>query len=562
MRNILSWRRLGLVFGVALLTLGAVQISQAQKAPFPNWSGFEVTSQKYNYIATQWTVPAVTFVNYGSSASQEKASVWIGLGGISGNLLQAGTDSTVTSTGSTTYTAWFQTVPDAGIDSDPLTGCHMLSGPSSVPCTVAAGDTIDVEIICNYPPLDSCPSWTTSIIDETQSWAWGNGSINFAPDQSSAEFIVEAPKVLQGGVRTKLPLPNFGTLAFKFSGVAPNESFTTTGNGDTMKDPSGGCANPTGASYDGTTKSWTLTVAYAFCAPKPFVGIYNTHDVNGDGMSDIVWGGSTCIAVWEMNAAQVLNSGCLGAIPASWSIVGQRDFNGDGNADLLWRDSSGNLAFWFLNGATVTAAAGFGNVPTNWSIYGTGDFNHDGTGDILWRDSNTGTVAIWFINAGQLTSAASLGAVPASWSIVGSDAIGDILWRDTSGNVALWSVNGSQIVQSVGLGNVPPNWQVVGLGDFNGDGFVDILWQDTSGDVAVWLLSNGQVTQSAIIGTVPSTWSIQATGDYDGNGTSDILWRDSSGNVAIWFMNGTQVSSSAGVGNVPTTWTIQNANAD
>jgi hypothetical protein len=82
----------------------------------------------------------VTFV--GSSAAQETASVWVGFGGISGNLLQAGTDSTVGSSGNPSYIAWFQTVPDAGIDSSPLTGCHVLSGSSPTPCNVSAGDTL------------------------------------------------------------------------------------------------------------------------------------------------------------------------------------------------------------------------------------------------------------------------------------------------------------------------------------------------------------------------------------------------------------------------------------
>jgi hypothetical protein len=85
-------------------------------------------------------VPTVTFV--GSSAAQETASVWVGFGGISGNLLQAGTDSTVGSSGNPSYIAWFQTVPDAGIDSSPLTGCHVLSGSSPTPCNVSAGDTL------------------------------------------------------------------------------------------------------------------------------------------------------------------------------------------------------------------------------------------------------------------------------------------------------------------------------------------------------------------------------------------------------------------------------------
>src|ERR1700722_10084251 len=407
----------------------------------------------------------------------------------------------------------------------------------------------------NQPP--NCSVW--SVVDMTQMWAWGNGNVNFTPDQSSAEFIVEAPKVSH----IISPLPDFGTVVFTFAQVAPNQSFTIAGNGDRMADPNGGCANPTGAVYDDTTKSSTLTVSYVSCSPKPFVGIYNTHDFNSDGFSDLLWqNNSGNLAVWLMNASAVISSGALGTVPGTWSVVGQRDFNGDGDADLLLRDATGNTAIWFLNGTQISSAVGIGNVPTNWSVCGTGDFNQDGNGDILWCDSNTGTVAIWFLNGGQVTSTVTLGAIPSSWSIVSSDAIGDILWRDTSGNLALWTVHGSQVVQTVALGNVPLSWEVAALGDFNGDGFVDILWHDNSGDVAIWLLSNGQILQSAALGTVPTTWSIQLTGDYDGNGTSDILWRDTGGKTSIWFMSGTIVSSEAALGNVPTTWVIRNVNAN
>jgi hypothetical protein len=561
MQNLFLFIRIGLIFGIGLLSTAP---GQAQRAPSPNWAGFETisSSPSFYYIYAQWTVPAVTFVDYGSSASQEKASVWVGIGGISGrSLLQAGTDSTANSSGAPSYIAWFQTVPDAGLDSSPLSGCHMLSGPSSVPCNVSAGDTIDVEIVCNQPP--NCSVWSVGIVDMTQSWAWGNGSINFTPDQYSAEFIVEAPNVLQGTVRQKLPLPDFGTVVFDYAQVAPNQSFTVAGNGEAMKDPSGGCANPTGAAYDDNTKSSTLTIAYMNCTPKPYVGIYNTHDFNGDGISDLLWQDTSGnLAAWLMNGAAVGSNGSLGNVSGTWSIVGQRDFNGDGDADLLWRDAGGNLAIWFLSGTQLALSAGLGNVPTNWGVFGTGDFNHDGNGDILWRDSNTGAVSIWFLNGSQVISTASLGVVPTNWSIAGSDAIGDILWRDTSGNLVVWAVSGSQVVQSVGLGNVPLNWQVAGLGDFNGDGFVDILWRDMSGDVSMWLLNNGQVLQSAALGTVPTTWSIAQTGDYDGDGKSDLIWRDGSGNTAIWFMSGTAITSTGAVGNIPTGWTVQSVNAE
>ena len=90
----------------------------------------------------------------------------------------------------------------------------------------------------------------------------------------------------------------------------------------------------------------------------------NSHDINADGYSDIVWQDtSRNTAVWLMNGASVMSAAGLGQI-TGWSIVGQRDFNGDGDSDLLWRDGSGDTALYLMNGTTVTSALSLGNVPT------------------------------------------------------------------------------------------------------------------------------------------------------------------------------------------------------
>jgi hypothetical protein len=294
----------------------------------------------------------------------------------------------------------------------------------------------------------------------------------------------------------------------------------------------------------------------------------STHDVTGNGFSDIVWRDTSGnVAIWSMFGSTVLSATGTGNVPNSWSIVGQRDFNGDGFADLLWRDTSGNVAIWLMNSSgAIQSAAVIGNVPTAWSIVGTGDFNGDGKGDILWLDTS-GNVAIWLMNGFQILQAGGLGNVGGIWSVAGTadfngDGNTDILWRDTSGNAAVWLMNGLHISQAGGLGNIANIWSVAGTGDFNDDGKWDILWKDTSGNVAIWLMNGLSVLQAGGLGNVGTNWSVANTGDYSGDGFSDILWRDNTGNTAIWFMNGLQIGSTAGLGNISTTWTIQGVNAD
>jgi hypothetical protein len=293
----------------------------------------------------------------------------------------------------------------------------------------------------------------------------------------------------------------------------------------------------------------------------------NSHDFNGNALSDIAWrdsGGN--IAVWLMSGAAAASSGGLGTVPTTWSIVGQRDFDGDGKADLLWRDISGNTAIWFMNGTQVVSSVGMGNIPSNWSVVATGDFNGDGKGDIFWRDGS-GNVAVWLMSGTAVLSSRGLGNVPSTWSVVGTgdfdaDGAADLLWRDNLGNTSIWFMSGAQVSSTAGVGNIPTSWSVVGIGDFNGDSFSDIAWRDTSGDTAIWLMNGTAVTAVGGLGAMPTTWSIVQTGDYNGDGHTDLLWRDNLGNTSMWFMNGTTVESTAGVGNIPTNWTVQSVNAE
>ena len=229
----------------------------------------------------------------------------------------------------------------------------------------------------------------------------------------------------------------------------------------------------------------SIGAAWVFAAPN-----FNpsaTHDFNGDGFSDVLWLDTTHdVGMWLMNGATILKGVVFSAVPAQWSVVGQRDFNGDGFADILWRDTAGNVGMWLMNGTTIVQAGSFSSIPTQWSVAGTGDFNGDGKADILWIDTSN-NLGIWFMNGTTITGTAVVGQLPANWIVVGSDMKGDVFLRNTvAGDVAIWVMNGAQVAQSVDLGPVSLNWTVAGIGDFDSNGSTDLLWRDTAGDVAIW----------------------------------------------------------------------------
>jgi hypothetical protein len=317
--------------------------------------------------------------------------------------------------------------------------------------------------------------------------------------------------------------------------------------------------------------------AYEFNGPnicKSIAGgwMTNTHDLNADGFSDVLWRNTSGqLALWFMNGAAISSATGAGTVTTDWTVVGQRDFNGDGFGDILWRQTGGQAAIWLMNGATLSGGGGLGMVSTDWAVAGTGDFNGDGRGDVLWRNTTSGQVAIWLVNGTTiLAGSGSPGTVTTDWVVAGTgdfngDSKTDILWRNTTtGQAAIWLMNGASILSGAGVGIVTTDWIVTGTGDFDGDGKSDILWRNTtSGQVAMWFMSGTTVAGGGSPGSVPTAWTIVATGDFNNDGKSDLLWHDTSGNTAVWLMNGaTILPGSASLGNVVTSWTIQGANAD
>jgi ELWxxDGT repeat protein len=341
--------------------------------------------------------------------------------------------------------------------------------------------------------------------------------------------------------------------------------------------------------FDGTTENLYKTDGTAagtvviatnvdMNVPIGFAGGVTVNDMNGDGMSDMVWRNANgSLGVWLMNGGIIsggtLTSGGAAVAPdASWSIAGISDFNGDGNADILWRNSSGEVATWLMNGTSITSGADLtsGGVAVrpdaSWSVAGTGDFNGDGNADILWRDTS-GEVAIWTMNGNTITSGADVtsggSAVrpDASWSVAGigdfnGDGNRDILWRSTSGQVSLWTMNGSAITGGGDLTSggaaVRPDasWSIAGIGDFNGDGNSDILWRNSSGALNLWqmngttITSGGAVTSGGVAVSPDASWHVVEIGDFNGDGNSDILWRNDSGVLSEWLMNGNTITQS------------------
>jgi hypothetical protein len=149
-----------------------------------NWSGYVANGGTYTSVTGTWIVPQVGATTTGADAT------WVGIGGVTGtDLIQAGTQATVTGDGSVTYSAWTEILPDFS---------------RTTPLQVTAGDTVTVTITEQTNGV-----WLIVMVNNTTSDSYEK-TLRYASSRSSAEWVQEAPSTSRGIV----PLSDFGTVRF------------------------------------------------------------------------------------------------------------------------------------------------------------------------------------------------------------------------------------------------------------------------------------------------------------------------------------------------------------
>jgi len=169
-----------------------------------NWSGYSATGGTFTAVSGTWTVPQFT---PDSPAGADAA--WVGIGGVNTrDLIQAGTQQTVSGSGSTQYQAWVETLPQA-------------SHP--VPLAVHSGDSVSVNISL-VPQTQN--QWLVAFKNNTTGQSY-QVTETYASSMSSAEWIQEAPSAARG---RQIPLDNFGAIDFS-QGAAVKDGQTVSISG-------------------------------------------------------------------------------------------------------------------------------------------------------------------------------------------------------------------------------------------------------------------------------------------------------------------------------------------
>jgi hypothetical protein len=165
-----------------------------------NWAGYAVTGTTFSSVSGSWIQPRATCKK---NANQQNAT-WVGIDGFASTdrtVEQIGTDGDCVKvrgrhTGTPSYYAWFEMFPAATV---------FL--PTSL-YPVSPGDALSASVSV------SGSTYTLSLTDALKWTAVVKQTPSSPPQNSSAEWITEAPTQCGGAGCAVLQLANFGSLGF------------------------------------------------------------------------------------------------------------------------------------------------------------------------------------------------------------------------------------------------------------------------------------------------------------------------------------------------------------
>jgi len=173
-----------------------------------NWSGYLATSGTYTTVSATWTVPTVS----GNGTSTSADGTWVGIGGVStGDLIQAGTQDSVSASGQVTTNAFYEILPSSSV--------------TAYSITVSPGDSITASVIETSPS-----EWTITITDNTTAKTFTR-SLFYSSTNSSAEWVEEDPSYTNGNM---IPFDNFGAVNFSSISTTKSGSVDNLSTGDAL----------------------------------------------------------------------------------------------------------------------------------------------------------------------------------------------------------------------------------------------------------------------------------------------------------------------------------------
>lgn len=170
-----------------------------------------MSGQHFTGVSGSWLATRPT----GNGTSTSADATWIGIGGVgTQDLIQVGTENTVSSSGQVSSAVFYELLPDA-----PIYPAAILVKP---------GDSITASI-----SEAATNQWTITITNVTTGKVFST-SVSYTSSYSTAEWIQEDPSYASGGL---VPFDSFGTASFSGSSATYGGSSVnlTAGNAYAIK---------------------------------------------------------------------------------------------------------------------------------------------------------------------------------------------------------------------------------------------------------------------------------------------------------------------------------------
>jgi hypothetical protein len=234
----------------------------------------------------------------------------------------------------------------------------------------------------------------------------------------------------------------------------------------------------------------TTQIGYSYPAPGQYPGwtLVTVADMDRNGTPDLIWQNDATRAVgtWYMggpDGTTVLGVAYqAGDNYPDWHVVSVHDMNGDGVPDLVWQnDTTRQVGTWFMSGPLATTVIGVayqapGSYP-GWTLVGVADMDGNGVPDLVWQNDDTRSVGTWYMSGPQATIpiGSAYQAPPnlyRGWKVVAvqdmdANGIPDLVWQnETTRYVGTWYLGGPQATDVLGSAyqttTTYPNWRALG----------------------------------------------------------------------------------------------------
>ncbi len=186
-------------------TTGSITMS-LQLTSYTTWGGYIASGSQLGSATGTFNIPTVSY-----QGGTDAMAYWVGIGGVNGNLWQAGVAISVSSGGGVTIQAFYEAVES---------GCTCNAQYYSFPGGMAEGAQAIVDVAYSSGMV----YWNVGYWNYIN-LVWWNGSLpstsfspSFTPDQTTVEWIGEAEN---GKVGFTLPAPSVVTFTYAaFDGSA------------------------------------------------------------------------------------------------------------------------------------------------------------------------------------------------------------------------------------------------------------------------------------------------------------------------------------------------------